>query len=58
MTKQHTPSPTPCTARDGRRVVMWAEPHDEPKWDVYIAALLAYSLRVVEEPSEQEPDHG
>jgi hypothetical protein len=53
MTKKPTPSPTAFTARDGRRVVMWAEPHDEPKLDIFISALLAYALAQVEDDESE-----
>jgi hypothetical protein len=30
--------------------------HPEPKWDLYIAALLAYSLRAVQEPKHRQDE--
>ncbi|MGN6588372.1 MAG: hypothetical protein ACTHKT_13040 [Solirubrobacterales bacterium] len=57
--QQHKQSPTPAPTLNGRRLVLRGEAHAEPKWDVYIAALLAYSLRAVqEEPKRQERDGG
>jgi hypothetical protein len=57
--QQHKQSPIPTPTHNGRRLVLRGEAHPEPKWDVYIAALLAYSLRAVqEEPNRQEGDRG
>lgn len=52
--KQQPPVPTP--SYNGRRLVVRGEAHPEPKWDLYIAALLAYSLRAVQQPDDKETD--
>lgn len=43
-----TPQPTGGT----QRLVVWGERRKEPDWDTYIAALLAYALRQVEDDPE------
>jgi hypothetical protein len=53
MSKQQQ-SPIPAPTYKGRRLVVRAEAHPEPKWDIYISALLAYSLRAVQEPEDKE----
>ncbi len=55
MSKQQQPS-TPTPTYNGRRLVIRGEAYPEPKWDLYIAALLAYSLRAVQEPQHKEAD--
>ena len=52
--KQQSPIPPPTY--NGHRLVVRGEAHPEPKWDLYIAALLAYSLRAVQKPKRQEAD--
>lgn len=54
--KQHKQSPIPAPTYKGRRLVVRGEAYPEPKWDLYIAALLAYSLRAVQEPKDEEAD--
>jgi hypothetical protein len=56
MSKKKHQSPTPPPTYKGRRLVVRGEAHPEPKWDLYIAALLAYSLRAVQEPDDKEAD--
>jgi hypothetical protein len=50
--KQQPTAPT----YKGRRLVVRGEAYPEPKWDLYISALLAYSLRAVQEPEPKEAD--
>ena len=45
-------SPQPQPAGDTQRLVVWGERHPEPDWDAYVAALLAYALRQVEDDAE------
>ncbi len=52
MSKQQPSIPAPTY--QGRPLVVRGEAHPEPKWDLYIAALLAFCLREVETPTEQE----
>lgn len=54
MSKQQQSPTTPTY--NGRRLVIRGEAYPEPKWDLYIAALLAYSLRAVQEPKREEAD--
>lgn len=56
MSKQKQQSPIPAPTYKGRRLVVRAEAYPEPKWDVYISALLAYSLRAVQEPEDKGAD--
>jgi hypothetical protein len=56
MSKRAKPSPVPTPTHNGRPLVLWGEPYPAPKWDLYIAALLAYSLRAVQRPEQPEPD--
>ena len=53
--KPHQP-PIPAPTVNGQRLVVRGEAYPEPKWDLYIAALLAYSLRAVQEPKDTEAD--
>jgi hypothetical protein len=55
MSKQRQ-SPIPAPTYNGRRLVVRGEAYPEPKWDLYIAALLAYSLRAVQEPQPEDED--
>ena len=41
---------------DTQRLVVWGERRNEPDWDAYVAALLAYALRQVE--GEEESSEG
>jgi hypothetical protein len=41
---------------DTQRLVVWGERREEPDWDTYIAALLAYALREVEDEAGQPED--
>jgi hypothetical protein len=54
MSKKQHQSPTPTY--NGRPLVVRGEAYPEPKWDLYIAALLAYSLRAVQVPEDEEAD--
>lgn len=47
-------SPVPAPNYKGRPLVVRGEVYPEPKWDLYIAALLAYSLREVQKPKAEE----
>jgi hypothetical protein len=49
-------SPVPAPNYKGRPLVVRGEVYTEPKWDLYIAALLAYSLREVQKPKAPESD--
>lgn len=40
-------------AADTQRLVVWGERRKEPDWDAYVAALLAYALREVEDKESQ-----
>jgi len=51
--RQHN-SPTP--AGDTQRLVVWGERREEPDWDAYVAALLAYALREVEDDEPEGTD--
>jgi hypothetical protein len=48
------PQPDPQPRLDTTRLVVWGERRTEPDWDTYIAALLAYALRTVEEDAVNE----
>jgi hypothetical protein len=54
MSKQSHQSSISAPTYKGRRLVVRGEAYPEPKWDLYIAALLAYSLRAVQEPEGKE----
>lgn len=54
MSKKQSPVPAPTYK--GRPLVVRGEVYPEPKWDLYIAALLAYSLREVQKPKDPERD--
>lgn len=56
MNTRTNPSPVPAPTHNGRRLVVRGEAYPEPKWDIYIAALLAYSLRAVQQPEHKESD--
>jgi len=58
MSKQNQQSPIPAPTYKGRPLAVRGEAYPEPKWDLYIAALLAYSLRAVQEPGDKEDDRG
>ena len=53
MSKQSRQSDSPQPAPGTDRLVVWSERRKEPDWDTYIAALLAYSLRQVEDEAEE-----
>lgn len=48
--KKSDPNPQPVG--DTQRLVVWGERRERPDWDAYIAALLAYALRQVEDEGE------
>jgi hypothetical protein len=52
MSKKQSPVPAPTY--NGRPLVVRGEVYPEPKWDLYIAALLAFSLRDVQKPQDQD----
>lgn len=53
----HDPQPRiPAPTYNGRRLVITGERHAEPKWDIYISALLAYCLRDLNLPEPPESD--
>lgn len=56
MSKPPKQSPIPAPTHNGRPLVVWGEPHPEPKWDIYISALLAYCLRDLNQPEPPETD--
>jgi hypothetical protein len=56
MSKRKQQSAIPAPTYNGRRLVVRGEAYPEPKWDLYIAALLAYSLRAVQAPENKEAD--
>jgi hypothetical protein len=39
---------------DTQRLVVWGERRQEPDWDSYVAALLAFALREVEGDETEE----
>lgn len=58
MSKKPAPSPkTPAPAIDRDRLVVRGVRRKEPDWDTFVAALLSYALRQVEDddPGEVEP---
>lgn len=57
MSKHHS-QPDPQPASDTTRLVVWGERRKEPDWDTYIAALLAYALRTVEDDADSSEDDG
>jgi hypothetical protein len=48
MSKQSKSSSTPAPTYDTSRLVVWGEERENPDWDAYVAALLAWALREVE----------
>ncbi len=49
MKKQHRQS-APAQATDGvQPLIVWGERRKDPDWDSFIAALIAYALREVED---------
>lgn len=48
---KHSRQSSPSTAGtyDTTRLVVWGEQRTEPDWDTYIAALLSWALREVED---------
>jgi hypothetical protein len=54
MSKQKSAQLQSPGGDDTQRLVVWGERRKEPDWDAYIAALLAYALRTVEDEGEPE----
>jgi hypothetical protein len=57
MSKRSSQPTPPPTRYDTTRLVVWGEQRKEPDWDTFIAALLAWALRQVEDDAAS-PDGG
>lgn len=50
--KSRQSRPVPRTPTGDQSLTVWGERRRDPDWDTFIAALLAYALRQVDESTE------
>lgn len=55
--KKNDDNQTSNTPANGdQRLVVWGERRKDPDWDAFLAALIAYALREVEQDEDEEAD--
>lgn len=52
--KSHQSRSAPSRSDGDQRLFVWGDRRKEPDWDAFVAALIAYALREVDEGTESQ----